>query len=266
MSRPRWPSLPACAPARTLPLVSALAGRRHGAGAARLSRGTQVRPPTAPASVAPTSAFLQRDASDIPASSAKLEPPLPRSPASGVAGELGCSLRSMANTSSWRRHGRQQLLLAGHADHRGPLPGKGERCTALIGESVAKALGKHRRGTHYLRPEGEDRRHPVTMRPSIAASSCSGCGPAGDVVSRRPGHRLHIMLEPGSALTIAQSKEDRRWAPQRPDRPALVGSQPRSALKAVSRAIPLIALVTAGLSVLNVLFDGVQGADARTAS
>ena len=181
----------------------------------------------------------QRDASDIFSGfvDARLEPAIAAIP--GVKG-VGGELVMFAPVD-----GEYQFLAVGMADTsyfwpampvaEGRKPDKGERHVVMIGESVAKALGK-RSGArpHHFRPEGEDRRrHRLPGGGQPRRHRAQAAGPAGAVVSRRPGHRLPH--RPGSRARHRRHRggQEKDRSARRPERPADrsasgQGSQPRN--------------------------------------
>ena len=211
----------------------------------------------------------QRDASDIFSGfvDANLEPAIAAIPGvKGVAGELVMFAPV---------DGEYQFLAAGMADNsyfwqampiaEGRLPDKGERHVVLIGESVAKALGK-----------GTGAELTIFDQPMkiIGITGYQAAVNRGVIVLRLQDLQelsfradqvtvFHIVLEPGigddgnGGGQEADRGAGRPSASLRPTScwPTIATS---TVLKAVSQAISLIALITAGLSVLNVLLMAVQ--------
>ena len=176
---------------------------------------------------------LQRDASDIFSGfvDAKLEPAIAAIPGvKGVAGELVMFAPV---------DGEYQFLAVGMADDsyfwpampiaEGPASEQGRApCRADRRERRQGAGQAHRRGAHHLRPDGEDHRRdrlPGGGQPRRHRAQAGG--PAGDVVSRRPGHRLpyHARARHRQRRHRGGQEEDRgaRAGQRRPDRPAAGG-------------------------------------------
>jgi putative ABC transport system permease protein len=211
---------------------------------------------------------LQRDASDIFSGfvDARLGPAIAAIPGvKGVAGELVMFAPV---------DGEYQFLAAGMADDsyfwsdmplaEGRLPAKGERHVALIGESVARALGK-RTGAELTIFDQKVKIIGVTGY-QVAVNRGVIVLRLADLqeMSFRAGQVtvFHIVLQPGigSDGIAAVKKKIEALGPLSvdPTDQLLAGDRNLQVLKAVSRAISLIALVTAGLSVLNVLLMAVQ--------
>ena len=144
------------------------------------------------------------------------------------------------------------------------MPDKGERHVALIGESVAKALGK--------RSGDELTIFDQTVK-IIGVTGYQAAVNRGVIVLRLSDLQemsfradqvtvFHVVLDPGigSDGIAAVVKEIEALGPLSvaPTDQLLARDRNLEVLKAVSQAISLIALVTAGLSVLNVLLMAVQ--------
>ena len=210
----------------------------------------------------------QRDASDIFSGfvDANLETAIAAVPGvKGVAGELVMFAPV---------DGEYQFLAAGMADTsyfwqampiaEGRMPDKGERHVVLIGESVAKALGKG--------PGAELTIFDQPMK-IIGITGYQAAVNRGVIVLRLQDLQelsfranqvtvFHIVLEPGigdeETAAVKKQIEALGALGVAPTDQLLAKDRNLDILKAVSQAISLIALITAGLSVLNVLLMSVQ--------
>lgn len=210
----------------------------------------------------------QRDASDLFAGfiAQGLEPAIAAVPGvKGVAGELVMFAPV---------DGEFQFLTVGMARSsyfwpampliEGRLPKPGERYVALIGETVAKALDK-RVGAEITIFD-----HPATIIGITGYQAAVNRGlvvmPLADLqeLAFRADQVtvFHIALQAGTGPEQIEAIEKKIEAmgalTAAPTDQLLARDRNLEVLKAVSQAISLIALVTAGLSVLNVLLMAVQ--------
>ena len=171
--------------------------------------------------------------------------------------------------------GEYQFLAVGMADDsyfwpamplaEGRLPEKGERHVALIGESVAKALGK-RSGDEItifdqtVKIIGVTGYQAAVNRGVIVLQAAATCRSCRFAPTRSPCSISRS--SPASARRHRGGQEADRSARRRSASIRPTSCWPATATsrscRAVSQAISLIALVTAGLSVLNVLLMAVQ--------
>jgi len=210
----------------------------------------------------------QRDASDLFSGfvAQKLEPAIAATlGVKGVAGELVMFAPV---------DGEFQFLTVGMADTsffwpamplaEGRLPEKGERYVALIGESVAKAL-KKRSGAEITLFD-----HPIKI---IGVTAYQAAVNRGAVVLRLQDLQelafraeqvtvFHVALQPGLGEPEIEDVKKRIDAlgpvTAAPTDQLLARDRNLEVLRAVSKTISIIALATAGLSVLNVLLMAVQ--------
>ena len=210
----------------------------------------------------------QRDASDIFSGfvDANLEPAIAAIP--GIKG-VGGELVMFAPVD-----GEYQFLAVGMSDTsyfwpampvaEGRKPAKGERHVVMIGESVAKALGKRSGGELTI----FDQKVKI-----VGITGYQAAVNRGVIVLRLQDLQelsfradqvtvFHIVLDPGldADAIAAVRKKIEALGPLSvmPTDQLLDRDRNLEVLKAVSQAISLIALITAGLSVLNVLLMSVQ--------